>query len=159
MFSIQEIFDLAIQLESNAETLYRRAAGQHSDASLAKLLIWMADEEQKHARWFQHQQQQGSISAQSELADEMSRGLLTEMVKDQQFSLANTDLATVTGEADMIRIFAEFETDTILFYNLLLPFVTAPSARQELEQIIAEEERHHEELKQILDKSSAVVNA
>jgi rubrerythrin len=159
MFSIHEILDLAIQLEKNAESLYRQAAEQHSDPGISELLTWMAEEEQKHISWFHYQRQKGTINLESELADEMGRGLLMDMVKTQQFSLANTDLASVADKGEMIDIFAEFETDTILFYNLLMPFVTDQHSQEGLKCIIAEEERHHRELKQILDKNSATVNA
>ena len=52
MFSIQEILDLAIRLEKNGESVYRTAAAKLFRADLVSLLVWMADEEVKHARWF-----------------------------------------------------------------------------------------------------------
>jgi len=159
VFSIQEILDLAIQLEHNAETLYRRAAAQHSDSAMASVLLRMADEERRHTEWFQHQQTTHALATPSEPADPMARKLLTDMVKDQQFSLANTDLTDVTEVAEMIRIFAEFEKDTIIFYKLLLPFVAQGIVKEELELIIDEESRHLAELNQILDPEAAEAKA
>jgi hypothetical protein len=52
MFSIQDIIDLAIQIEENGEQVYRRASGEISNPSLVWLLQYLADEETEHARWF-----------------------------------------------------------------------------------------------------------
>jgi rubrerythrin len=50
MFSIQEILDLAIRIENNGESVYRRAVDEISETALASVLQWMADEEVEHAR-------------------------------------------------------------------------------------------------------------
>ena len=52
MFSINEILDIATQLEKNSEAIYREAAERVSKSEIAEVLEWMADEEVKHAQWF-----------------------------------------------------------------------------------------------------------
>ena len=52
MFSIQEILDLAIRLEKNGESVYRKAAAKLSRADLVSLLAWKADEEVKVSKKF-----------------------------------------------------------------------------------------------------------
>ena len=50
----------------------------------------------------------------------------------------------------MIATFIEFEEDTILFYRMLETFIQDESALQELNEIVAEEERHIEKLKSFM---------
>jgi rubrerythrin len=159
VFSIHEILALAVQLESNAERRYRNAAARHADPRLAELLTWMADEERAHAQWFKAQEALIPQETPSEMADTMSRGLLTEIVKDQQFSLADRDLDVIEEVPEMLKVFAEFENDTIIFYKLLLPFVGDDTTREALESIIREEKRHLQELSRILDQEAAEANA
>ena len=52
MFEIDDIIDLAIQIEHNAEIVYRNAQKKVSSANLSMLLEWLADEEVEHAKWF-----------------------------------------------------------------------------------------------------------
>jgi rubrerythrin len=52
MFVIDDILDIAIQIEQNAEKIYRNAQKKISNPSLASMLNWLADEEVDHANWF-----------------------------------------------------------------------------------------------------------
>ena len=45
MFTINEILNMAIQIEKNGEAVYRKSIEQISDPKLVSLLEWMADEE------------------------------------------------------------------------------------------------------------------
>jgi rubrerythrin len=52
MFLIGDIIELAIQIEKNAEQVYRNALKKISDPKFVSILQWLADEEFEHARWF-----------------------------------------------------------------------------------------------------------
>ena len=52
MFTLEEIIDLAIQIEKNGEKIYRRAQQEVSNPSLSSMLNWLADDEGKHEKWF-----------------------------------------------------------------------------------------------------------
>ena len=54
----------------------------------------------------------------------------------------------------MIETFIEFEKDTILFYQMLETFIQDDSALQELNEIVAEEERHIEKLKSLMHRET-----
>ncbi|MEJ2730861.1 MAG: ferritin family protein [Deltaproteobacteria bacterium] len=47
---MNEILDMAIQLEKNGESVYRNAVDKVKDPDLVSLLKWMADEEALHGR-------------------------------------------------------------------------------------------------------------
>jgi rubrerythrin len=52
MFTLTDIIELAVQIEKNGESTYRRAQQATSDPFLADLLGRLADEELEHQRWF-----------------------------------------------------------------------------------------------------------
>ena len=52
MFTLTDIIEIAVQIEKNGESTYRRAQQETSDPSLADLLGLLADEELEHQRWF-----------------------------------------------------------------------------------------------------------
>lgn len=147
MFTVKEILDMAIMLEKNGEVTYRNAARNLSDASLVSLLEWMADEELRHAEWFAKRQKDAATTAPNPVADEMGRELFNDLLTGRSFSLDDVDFSRIDHVRAMIETFVEFEKDTILFYQMLDAFLQEDMARQELEQIIAEEERHIDSLR------------
>ena len=52
MFTLSEIIDLAVRIETNGQKAYRKAQGQVTDPALASMLGWLADEEAEHEKWF-----------------------------------------------------------------------------------------------------------
>ncbi len=52
MFTIGDIRNIAIQIERNGEETYREASKVAKDSDVVEMLVWMADEEQRHAKWF-----------------------------------------------------------------------------------------------------------
>ena len=159
MFSIQEILDLAIRLEKNGESVYRKAVDEVSQPDLIALLVWMADEEVKHARWFselKHELRTGSINP---FMEEMGREVFTDMLGEKSFSHQEVDFSKVERADDLIAIFIEFEKDTVLFYETLKPFIADSDTLHHLEKIIAEENNHIEKLRKFLaDEDKVFVN-
>ena len=149
MFSAKEIIDLAIKLENNGEAAYREAIGKVSRPGLVALLEWMADEEVKHAGWFADLKHNLEARNKNPFAEEMSRELFNEMLGEKNFSLKEVDFSTIENFDDLVEIFIEFEKDSIIFYEVLKPFVEDPVARQYLQKIIDEEKQHIEHLKNI----------
>ena len=53
MFSVNEIIDLAIQIERNGEALCRKIIQKDNmEPVLVSLLEWMAEQEAQHVKWF-----------------------------------------------------------------------------------------------------------
>lgn len=154
MFSAREVLDIAIRLEKNGETVYRGAMKKLSDPNMSLLLEWMADEEARHAICFSRMQQKLTLEPPGPMAEEMGRDLLNHLLAGQNFSLADVDFSRIDHINSMIATFIEFEEDTILFYRMLETFIQDDSPLQELNEIIAEEERHIEKLKSLLHRES-----
>ena len=149
MFSIREISELAVKIENNGEATYREVAAKASDPALKTLLEQLAHEERQHANWFARLGDQfpdQAVDAQGELAA-MGRAMLAEMLGEQTFSLNSQDLQNAETLADLMTQAAEFEQDTIVFYEMLSEFIEDPAVAAQLEAIIAEERAHIVKLK------------
>jgi rubrerythrin len=155
MFSAGEIIDLAIKLEKNGEAVYRGAVEKVSMPALVPLLQWMADEEVKHADWFAQLKLDLETKNENPFVAEMSRELFNEMLGEKNFSLKDVDFSSVEEIDDLLEIFIEFEKDSIIFYEVLTPFVEDPAARDYLKKIVDEEKRHIERLKEFIGRKEA----
>ena len=150
MFSIQEILDLAIRLENNGESVYRHAVDEVSEPELVSLLRWMADEELQHARWFSELKRKFKTHSVELFMAEMSREVFADFLGEKSFSHQDVDFSKIDRVSDLVAVFIEFEKDTILFYETLKPFIEDNDTLNNLEKIIAEENKHIAQLHQFL---------
>lgn len=156
MFEIREILDLAIRLEKNGEATYRQAIQSSCDEELRAVLDWMAQEEARHGQWFFNLQRSIETGGKNPFMEEMSRELFDDLVGGQSFSLKEVDFAAVESLEELVGIFIEFEKDTVLFYEMVAPFIEDGETRSHLETIIAEENRHISRLRDFNPKSLKV---
>ena len=56
----------------------------------------------------------------------------------------------------MIYIFIEFEKDSILFYEMLLPFIRDEDTLAQLYKIIAEEKNHIDQLRKLIESEPSL---
>jgi rubrerythrin len=158
MFTAHEILDLAIQLEENGETVYREAAGQARNGDIRELLLWMAEEEVKHTRWFKELKQEIESRSINPFMEEMSRKVFSGILGDKSFSHRDVNFAEIDCTDDLIKIFIEFEKDTVLFYETLIPFIEDDRTLSYVTKIIEEENNHIKKLHELLaDKTKVPV--
>jgi rubrerythrin len=153
VFEIGEILDLAIRLEKNGEATYRQAISIASDEELKAALEWMAQEEANHGQWFLKLKTALENGGKNPFMAEMSRELFDDLVGSQSFSLKEVDFAAVETLDELVAIFIEFEQDTVLFYEMIAPFVDDGPTRTQLQAIIAEENRHISRLRDFIARS------
>jgi len=142
LFAANELLDMAIKLEKNGEAVYRRAIEKVSKPELVALLVWMADEEVKHARFFSDLKLDLETKRANPFMEEMSRELFDDLMGDKNFSLKEVDFSVINKTEELIAVFIEFEKDSVIFYKVLEPFVEDPFALENLKKIIEEENRH-----------------
>jgi len=142
VFEIREILDLAIRLEKNGEATYRQAILRSGDEGLKAALDWMAQEEARHAQWFSNLRVSLDQGGKNPFWEEMSRELFDDLVGSQSFSLKEVNFAEVESLEQLVSIFIEFEKDTVLFYEMVAPFIEDGETRSHLQTIIDEEKRH-----------------
>jgi rubrerythrin len=157
MFSVQEILDLAIQLEKNGESVYRSAVDEVTEPELVSLLIWMADEEVRHRHWFSEVKKNFETQSINPFMEEMSRQVFGGMLGDKSFSHRDVDFSQVDHLDDLIGIFIEFEKDTVLFYETLIPFIEDNDTLEHLKKIIDEENNHIKKLHEFLSGKTEIL--
>lgn len=150
MFTAEETLDMAIRLEQNGEAVYRRAMEKVSDPDFLEMLEWIRREEIKHAEWFQELKDSLTDRPENPISEEMHREMFEEMIGGQSFSLREVDFEEITSLEELIGVFIEFEEDTVLFYEMLQPFIQEEEALNQLTKIIAEENRHIECMREFL---------
>jgi len=155
MFTVEEMLDMAIRIEKNGEAVYRSAMEKISNPALIFLLEWMADEEVNHAKWFSKLKQEVETHSRDPFVQEMSPEFLGEILGEQSFSLKEVNFSQVERIDDLIDIFIEFEQDSILFYEMLQPFVQQEDTLAQLNIIIAEEKRHIARLQEFRESETA----
>ena len=157
MFLIEDIIDLAIQIEQNAEKVYRDAQKKVSNPELSSFLQWLADEEMTHAKWFTGLKKTVTIEQQDPDVAKMGKALLRDVLGSQSFSLKDADFSEMNQLSQLLSVAIEFEGDKVTFYRLLLPFIDDATTREFLESIILEEKNHIRRLKKFL-KNGTVQN-
>jgi len=154
MFSIREILALAVKLEKNGERFYRAAESRFKEPSLATLLRWLADEELRHVEWFEHKRSESKPQEEERDLEKIGDELLRDVLGDQTFSLQEADLSKIRDQAGLVDVAMEFESDTILFYEMLLTMVGDQETIDRLSEIIAEENNHIKSLRPFRTDSS-----
>lgn len=149
LFTITDIRDIAVQIERNGEETYRQASREATDPEIGTLFSWMADEEKRHAQWFENIKSDKPLTQEQLELEKMGRKLLQEMVADQTFSLEQSELKTVTTFGELIAQSKAFEKDTILFYEFLKGIIEEDDVRKQLDIIIKEEQKHFERLEEL----------
>ena len=150
MFTLADICDIAIQIERNGESAYRSAAERNRSPEVVKLLEMLAEDEARHARWFEQLDVCQAFTGDDGEIAEMGKELLQEMMAPHTFSLDEGKLAAAENPMDIIEQSIEFENDTILFYEMLYGFLDNDQTKQHLERIIEEERSHIEKLNEII---------
>ena len=155
MFSVPDIIDIAVKLEKNGENRYRKAIASHRSDELKALLAWMVEEEVKHAQWFMELKAKVALDEEMIAMREMNQKMLGEFIGKQAFSLNEVNFDLVEKQNELIKIFIEFENDTILFYEMLCAFA-APETQRQLAVIIDEEKRHVAQLQHAVGHSASL---
>jgi rubrerythrin len=142
MFTLGEIIDLAVRVETNGQKAYRKAQGQVTDPALASMLGWLAAEEAEHEKWFPRLKENLNINQQDPQLEEMGKTVLQGVLGDQTFSIDDADFSKIEDLDSLLVLSVEFEKDTILFYEMLSAFIEDEPTLMHLNRIIEEENRH-----------------
>ena len=155
MFTLQDVLDMAAQIERNGEKVYRQALARTDDPELAEMLAWMADEEAQHAAHFEDRRLRLAGEEDNILLEELGRLMLESIVGDRGFSLEDVDFEQIAEVNELLEIMIDFEQDTLEFYRLFQSMISSESERRELRRIIADEEEHIRKLRTCRDENLA----
>ena len=154
MFSAEDVIAMAVQIEKNAEEVFRRAAKETSNSSLSQFLEWLADEEAKHATKFTELKPGAKATADDREMEALGRQLLKGILGDQTFSLKDVDFSRMDEVQVLLEAAIDFENDTVLFYEMLRSFVQEKEDLEHLDRIILEENNHVRLLQDFLESGT-----
>jgi rubrerythrin len=108
----------------------------------------MADEEIKHANWFASLKDSIESTGVYLFVEEMSRELFNDLLGEKSFSHKDVDFSKLKNINELISVFIEFEKDTVIFYEVLVPFIEDAGTLETLDRIISEENNHIKQLQE-----------
>jgi len=151
MFTLQEIYDLAIQIEKNGEAFFREAEKKISKPTLKSLFLWLAEQEVKHSSWFKQKKESSKVKSETLALDKMTVKMLKDILGDQSFSLREVEINRVKTVEDLLSVAIEFEEDTIIFFQMVRSLVDDDTVKG-LDEIIEEETHHIKMLRDFRDE-------
>lgn len=150
MFTFGDIKNIAVQIEKNGEASYLKASKVSTDPKITEMLLWMAEQEQKHANWFSNLKATKPLTLEQQEMEAVGQMLLQDMVKGNDFLLDEKNLEQSDSVKEVLDISISFEKETILFYTFLLDFLDDEDDRKQLQRIIEEEQSHVTHLERML---------
>ena len=155
MFSLRDVLDMAAKIERNGERVYRQALARTEDPQLAEMLAWMAEQEARHADYFEDQRLSLVGEEDNILLEELGRLMLQSIVGKRGFSLEEVDFNQIADVNQLLQVMIDFEQDTLEFYRLFHTLIGSESERRQLSRIIADEEEHIRKLLTCRDENLA----
>lgn len=161
VFNADEIFEMAIRIESNGAAFYRKAAALQSDINNQKFLEGIARMEDQHEKIFAKMRKELTEKEKGSTVfdpyDEVSQylsAMADTMGGEGSPSVADSLTGNETLE-EILRIAVGLEKDSILFYLGLKDLIPPQSGQDRIDEIIREERKHVVQLSNLLEKLSA----
>ena len=158
MFNADEVFEMAVRIESNGAAFYRKAAGMQSDAENKKFLEGLAAMEDQHQKTFAEMRKALTEKDKGgkvfDPYDETSQ-YLASMADTLGGEGSPTAADALTGDEtleDILETALGLEKDSILFYLGLKDLVPHKYGQEKIDEIIREEKRHVAQLAGLLRK-------
>ncbi len=157
-FSINEIIELAVQIEKRGYTFYNKALERKNlSSNSAELLKKLRDDEIVHEQTFKRMRTELDLEEITLSGDwqEVSNYLRT--ISDSHiFSEPDAAIKLATSaydEKELIENAIQFEKNTLLFFNSIYEKIEDGTIRKILKKIIEEEQSHILRLKKFLKKN------
>jgi rubrerythrin len=157
-FNADEIFEMAIRIESNGAAFYRKAASLQSVTSSRDFLENLATMEDHHKLVFEKMRKRlGDAEKANTVFDpEGELSLYLASMADRHGGEGSPPVAdALTGKESMHEIITTaigLEKKSILFYVGLKDMVPPKYGREKIEEIIREEQRHIVQLNAFLNR-------
>ena len=152
-FTADEIFEVAIRIEANGASFYRKAAATQSEGSDREFLEQLANMEDHHQLTFENMRK--GLKANEKQAtvfdpNQEAAQYLAAMADTHGGEGSPKAADALTGAEsiqEIIDIAIGLEKESILFYLGLKDFVPPEYGQDKLDRIIREEQRHIIQLK------------
>ena len=147
MFSADEVFEMAEQIERNGSAFYRRAAKECSEREVRKMLVRLAEMEEKHLKTFGSMRAELSAVERAAVVDADNEvSLYLRAMADGHVFEVGTDAAEkVTGSEsleEVLNVAIGIEKDSVVYYLGLEEIIPSAADKRKVRAIIKEEMRH-----------------
>jgi len=131
------VFDFAMQMETDAETLYRKLAKDSQVPGIMKIFTDLADDEQRHWQIFRalKQQQPPGATADSQ-ALENAKNIFRELIARKE------ELPSTISNLESYRYALKLEAEGVQLYRDAAKRESSDSVKMLLLSIAEEEEKH-----------------
>jgi rubrerythrin len=151
-FNINDVFEMAEQMEKNGEEFYRKMAERTDDHELQDMLHHLADMEVMHAKLFaamrgelsEMEKGAGAFDPDDEAAQYLKTIVDSEVSFEHDFKSGSL--------VDILESAIESEKDTVIFYLGIKEAVPSRLGKNKIDQIISEEMLHIRIINQEINK-------
>lgn len=159
-FSAEDAFEIALDIETNGQAFYEKAAANQPEGEIKSFLESLAGMEKGHVAYFTRLKEDmaGDLPESGVFdPDDETVAYLKAMAdnSDGEGSKKAFDgLEKAANLAEVIQIALDAEKKAVEFYNRLKSFVPPQLGRDKLDIIIGEEEKHVTQLTEVLNNLS-----
>lgn len=149
MFSLTEIYDMAITLEKNGRQFYEEALSRVTDTQVKKLITFLRDQEMEHLEAFTKLKNQHSeTNPQMRAAPPGMKDFVHDIMSGRLLSWEDHPvIAENTSFQNILEAALEFEKDGLAFFQFMKEALDTPEDLAEMERILEQEHDHVEKLK------------
>ncbi len=146
-FSINEIIEMAVQIERNGYAFYNEASKRKDlDEKSLEFIIWLRDQELQHEKTFIKLRDDADLQDLELTQDwEMVSAYLKTIVDGRIFNSPESAICKATEASDLATLLDHaitFEKDTLLYFHTISDSISNPKALVALRRIINEEISH-----------------
>jgi rubrerythrin len=161
MFNIDEVFEMAEQIERNGVAFYNKAAEMFPEYTKKSIFLKLAEMEKEHEKRF-HQMRLDLAKKERELSQFLdpqgeAAAYLRAMVSGKVFDPKldpTTRFNQVRSLSEVLRIAIDVEKDSIIFYLGLKEMIPQGLGKDKVDLIVREEMSHVTILSDLLEKLS-----
>jgi len=139
-----DLFAFSIQMEKDAESLYRKMAENAPASGIKKVLLLLAEDEVKHRVAIEQLQKKLDVPAQKGVALDI-KTVFEELKKDKELTSISVDAVEDYRKA------VEIERRGVAFYQEKFAEVTDPVAKQLFDALMRQETYHLRTCENLLD--------
>jgi len=153
LFTSDEAFQMALQLEASGQLFYESVAKATEDAAVADMCRNLAAQEQAHAAKFQAMRDATSKASPARRFTPEATEFVQAMLEGK-ILLKPAEAKRIAAESDLselLEMAIKMEQDSIRFYSELLSVLDAADA-EAVNGIIEEEKRHERELTEAAER-------
>jgi len=151
-YNIDEVFEIAEQIERNGAAFYRKAAEIAGSDSIRELFNDLAEQEDEHLRTFAEMRkklvpQEASVAVYDK--DEIVAIYLQALAGSEVFNTSQKPEDLLSGNesaSDVLHLAIRKERDSIIYYAAVRSLMDSDENKGKVEQIIREEQKHLEDL-------------